>query len=227
VGVTFVPGGLNVALPEALFFAAQAWPELRERIDPAEMRLIQRQLAAAVHGAPWDPGELIHTLFAHEGEEYRGWQLLIERPVRRGATLEAPLLTSAAAALRYRIEKDAWGVLLGEPTEPEQVETAAEERLWTVPMRTPPAEGPQLALVILERDGEHLAPIFQFEGEDSRPAAGVEEVNRLLGALDDPWGAASWWLTPHASLHVIPADALRAGEAETVTAAARAAGELA
>lgn len=215
-----------MALPEALFFAAESWPELRERVEPAEMRTIQRQLAAAVHGAPWDPGELVRTLFAHEGEEYRGWQLLEERPVRRGATLEAPLLTSAAAALRYRIEEDAWSVVIaemGEPPAPAQVEAAAEERLWTVPMRPPPAEGEQWFLLVLERDGEHLAPAFQFDGESSAPAPGVEEVNRLLGAREDPWGAASWWLTPHAALHAIPADALRAGAADTVTAAARAA----
>jgi hypothetical protein len=217
-----------VALPEALFFATESWPELKEQIEPGEMRLIRHQLAAVVHGgAAWDPGELVRTLFAHEGEDYRGWRLLEERPVRRGATMEAPLLRSAAVALRYRIEEDALSTVmaeLGELVEPEQVEEAAEERLWAVPMRPPP-EGAVGALVILERDGERLAPAFQF-GEGDSPAPGVEEVNRLLGALEDPWGAASWWLSPHAALHAIPADALRVGAAETVTAAARAAGEL-
>lgn len=218
-----------MALSDVLLFAARSWPHLRERIPAEQMPAIQRQLAAAVHGAPWDPAELVQLLLAREAAESEGWRLLEERPVRRGATLEAPLLVTAAAELRYRIEQDAWSTVMAEwsePADPEQVERVAEERLWTVPMREPPEGAEPALLVVLEHEGERRAPAFQFVDEHSLALApGVEEVNRLLDVLEDPWGAASWWLTPHAALHAIPADALRAGGAEVVTAAARAVGE--
>ncbi|MFD8790131.1 hypothetical protein, partial [Streptomyces vinaceus] len=42
-------------------------------------------------------------------------------------------------------------------------------------------------------------PVFQFTaGGRVRPA--VREVNLLLGAAEDPWGAADWWLSPNAWL---------------------------
>ncbi|WP_406179544.1 hypothetical protein [Streptomyces sp. NBC_01006] len=47
-------------------------------------------------------------------------------------------------------------------------------------------------------------PAFQFTaGGRVRPA--VREVNLLLGADEDPWGAADWWLSPNAWLAGYPA----------------------
>jgi hypothetical protein len=218
-----------VALPEALLFAARSWPTLREQMEPQELELIRHQLAAAVHGGAWDPALLVQTLFGRQEESYAGWEALADRPARGAATLEPPMLVASAAALRLRVEEDVLAALEAErPGEasPEQVEREAEERLWVVPMRSAPAVGEDAAVVVLERAGERFAPTFQFAGEEGGVASGVAEVNRLLDASEDPWGAASWWLTPHAALHAIPADALRVGEGEIVLAAARAAGEL-
>lgn len=219
-----------MALPEAFLFAARSWPSLREQIEPQELKLIRHQLAAAVHGGEWDPDVLVRTLFGHEDESYAGWRALAERPARGAATLEPPMLVASAAELRFRVEEDCLAAMAAEWSEeaadPEQVEREAEERLWVVPMRRPPADEEGSPVIVLERAGERLAPAFQFAGDEGEVAAGVAEVNRLLDASEDPWGAASWWLTPHAALHAIPADALRAGEGEIVLAAARAASEL-
>lgn len=141
------------------------------------------------------------------------------------------MLVASAAELRLRVEEDVLAAMAAEWSEeeeadPEQVEREAEERLWVVPMRQPPAGEEDSPIIVLERAGERLAPAFQFAGEEGEVAAGVAEVNGLLDATEDPWGAASWWLTPHAALHAIPADALRVGEGEIVLAAARAASEL-
>jgi hypothetical protein len=218
-----------VALPEALLFAARSWPSLREHIEPQKLDLIRRQLAAAVHGGDWDPDVLVRTLFGHEDQTYAGWQALAERPARGAATLEPPMLLASAAMLRLRVEEDilaAKAVERSGAADCEQVEREAEERLWVVPMRQAPAGEGGSPVIVLEREGERLAPAFQFAGGADEIAAGVAEVNRLLDASQDPWGAASWWLTPHAALHAIPADALRTGEGEIVLAAARAASEL-
>ena len=196
-------------------------------MEPQELDLIRHQLAAAVHGCDWDPDVLVETLFGHEDESYAGWRALADRPARGAATLEPPMLVASAAALRFRVEEDVFAAEEAEwsgETAPDRVEREAEERLWVVPMRQPPAGGVGATVIVLERAGEQLAPAFQFAGDEV--AAGVAEVNQLLDASEDPWGAASWWLTPHAALHAIPADALRAGEGEVVLAAAQAVSEL-
>lgn len=43
-------------------------------------------------------------------------------------------------------------------------------------------------------------PAFQFDvrGKQVRPV--VKSVNAMLGAAEDPWGVASWWVSPNASL---------------------------
>ncbi len=41
----------------------------------------------------------------------------------------------------------------------------------------------------------YLFPSFQFDFERQRIFPTVVDVNRLLGAADDPWGVASWWFS--------------------------------
>ncbi|WP_328945700.1 hypothetical protein OG259_33925 [Streptomyces sp. NBC_00250] len=50
-------------------------------------------------------------------------------------------------------------------------------------------------------------PRFQFS-EGSLPWMAVLEVNRLLEADRDPWGAADWWLSANAWLGATPAELL-------------------
>ncbi len=55
----------------------------------------------------------------------------------------------------------------------------------------------------------YLFPAFQFDVAHQRIHPTAVEVNRLLGAADDPWGVASWWVSPNARLKGRrPADAL-------------------
>ncbi|QGV77441.1 hypothetical protein [Streptomyces ficellus] len=53
-------------------------------------------------------------------------------------------------------------------------------------------------------------PAFQFSG-DGLPWLVVLEVNALLGADRDPWGAADWWLSGNAWLGTAPAELLGTG----------------
>jgi hypothetical protein len=58
--------------------------------------------------------------------------------------------------------------------------------------------------------GRDRLPRFQFsEGTLPRPV--VLEVNALLEAGRDPWGAADWWLSPNAWLDTAPAGLLGTG----------------
>lgn len=51
-------------------------------------------------------------------------------------------------------------------------------------------------------------PRFQFSADSRRPREVVLTVNRLLDAAVDPWGATSWWVSPHALLDGAPVDLL-------------------
>lgn len=218
-----------MALSDALLVVAETWPELRERVGPAQLERARRLLAAAVHGASWEPEELLTSLLGPEPPEHPAWQALVHSPERRTAhaTLPVPL---AAARLRLVVEREIeWqrtsAEKVGAP-DPDRVDAEAEARIWTVPLLAVQATGrPLRNMLVLNREGDRVAPVFQFD-HHRRLLTFAAEVNELLGADDDPWGVASWWLTPHAALHGIPADELRIGAQELVLAAAHAAGAI-
>ncbi|MFD9733407.1 hypothetical protein [Umezawaea sp. NPDC059074] len=52
-------------------------------------------------------------------------------------------------------------------------------------------------------DGSRAVPVFQFDDQGT-PISIVIQVNRVLGAREDPWGVADWWLSANVWLHEIP-----------------------
>lgn len=52
-------------------------------------------------------------------------------------------------------------------------------------------------------DGSWSVPDFQFD-DDLRPRSVVLEVNRVLGADDDPWAVADWWVSGNVWLDAVP-----------------------
>ncbi|MEV8017834.1 hypothetical protein AB0O76_16115 [Streptomyces sp. NPDC086554] len=63
-------------------------------------------------------------------------------------------------------------------------------------------------------------PSFQFS-EDAMPWLVVLEVNALLAADRDPWGAADWWLSANAWLGTPPAKLLGSGRDRQLADTAR------
>ncbi|CRK51244.1 conserved hypothetical protein [Rhodococcus sp. RD6.2] len=53
-------------------------------------------------------------------------------------------------------------------------------------------------VIALPASGQKLYPAFQFDASRQEVRPIVRELNRRLGAKDDPWGVASWWLSPTA-----------------------------
>ena len=72
-----------------------------------------------------------------------------------------------------------------------------------------------------ENDAEHI-PAFQFDPESGAPYPVVIEINRLLSADVDPWGAADWWLGPNLWLRMAPARLLGTGADDALLSAAEA-----
>ncbi|MGW4973908.1 hypothetical protein ACWEP3_29110, partial [Streptomyces albidoflavus] len=86
--------------------------------------------------------------------------------------------------------------------------TAVRERLLAAPS-VPAGElaGRAGGLILLPAEGGRRVPRFQLAPDGAvRPV--VLTVNRLLDAEADPWGAADWWLSPHAWLGAPPAGLL-------------------
>lgn len=77
-------------------------------------------------------------------------------------------------------------------------------------------------LLGVPRDQGYLYPAFQLDlvRRDLYPE--VRQVNEILGAADDPWGVASWWLSTNDRLGARPADLVGTDRSEEVVQAARA-----
>ncbi|MER7987942.1 hypothetical protein ABTY53_20505 [Streptomyces noursei] len=102
---------------------------------------------------------------------------------------------------------DAW--LLAEPAVPAAaVDLAADQAR-------------DLILLTDENDVE-LVPAFQFDPASGAPYPVVVEINRLLCADVDPWGAADWWLGSNVWLDAPPARMLGTGADDALRSAARA-----
>jgi hypothetical protein len=79
--------------------------------------------------------------------------------------------------------------------------STASSREATVLIRDQKARG---ALIELRDRNRSVYPAFQIDSAKGSLRPEVEEVNSILGAAKDPWGAASWWLLPHGRLGAAP-----------------------
>ncbi|MFF8228498.1 hypothetical protein [Streptomyces caelestis] len=94
------------------------------------------------------------------------------------------------------------------------------ERLLREPA-TPWTEGVDPRLITLSgQDGRRRLPLFQFEA-GTMPWRIVLEVNSVLRAATDPWGAADWWLSRTTWWDGTPAALLGRGRDAELLGAAR------
>jgi hypothetical protein len=77
-------------------------------------------------------------------------------------------------------------------------------------------------LLGLPRDRGYLYPAFQIDEGRRQVYPEVAEVNRLLGATEDPWGTASWWVSENARLEARPLELVGTEKAARLVAAAEA-----
>ena len=83
----------------------------------------------------------------------------------------------------------------------------------------------QPGLIRIRRpDGRVSLPTFQFT-RTGEPNPVVLRINHLLGADNDPWGVADWWLCPNVWLSATPAHVIDQVDDQLLVAAAVAATE--
>lgn len=72
-------------------------------------------------------------------------------------------------------------------------------------------------IVGVPHQNQYLYPAFQFDAEHHRIRPGAARVNTILRAAEDPWGVASWWISPNGSLHGrAPKELLTEPDGETI-----------
>jgi hypothetical protein len=77
-------------------------------------------------------------------------------------------------------------------------------------------------LLGVPRDRGYLYPAFQIDIGRREIYPEVREVNELLGAEQDPWGVASWWVSQNDWLAARPVDLVGTDRSKALIEAARA-----
>jgi hypothetical protein len=78
------------------------------------------------------------------------------------------------------------------------------------------------SLLGVPRGRGYLYPAFQIDVARREVYPEVREVNETLGAAEDPWGIASWWLSSNDRLGARPADLVGSCRTEDLVQAAKA-----
>ncbi|MEU6510595.1 hypothetical protein [Streptomyces sp. NPDC046942] len=190
---------------------------IREALDDEQYALLLTRLAALAGTEPDDDREVRRTL---QRVRLSLLELPVNHPVhvaldsvRLVAAPPGPQTVASAQDLlaRLRLTSPPY-----EATDPQPVRADPElERLRQAPgLSADEARvrcgGPPPPELIRLRDvrGGVRYPEFQFAEGDGTPYEVVLEVNRLLLADIDPWGAAAWWLSVNTWLGGTPASLL-------------------
>ncbi|MDI1462842.1 hypothetical protein QEZ54_17845 [Catellatospora sp. KI3] len=153
-------------------------------------------------------------------------QLPAEHPVRRAAADDDTDLSSAAVTTALDEALRTLAELLFESTVAvDDIGARVRERLLAEPAHEGQAELPAPQGVIVLPSGPHgRIPDFQFTGSQQVWPV-VQQVNRLLLADRDPWGATFWWLTTNGWLNCRPVSLIGRNYDAELVAAARAVSE--
>ncbi|HEX5403904.1 MAG TPA: hypothetical protein VFX16_16580 [Pseudonocardiaceae bacterium] len=209
---------------ELLAALAEQWSQLREQLAPGQFTRLT-ELVAALSGEAI-PSRLVRR--ADQIAEYlvetlpdgHPLLLILEQPVLRLANVstdsaELAAWQSVVGALRFRLP--------GAEPAPTVDEVARRTSGWLLAESIGEAEVRELGhdpdepeLIRLTRsNGDPAWPVFQFV--HSGP---IRRINQILGAADDPWGAADWWLGANGWLDKPPAQLLGLIDDETLIRAA-------
>ncbi|GGQ77110.1 hypothetical protein [Streptomyces flaveolus] len=214
---------------------------VRDALDDEQYALLLTRLAALADAASDDTRAVRRAL---RGVQLALLPLPLDHPVRAAldsvrlvAAPPGPSTVTGARELMARLVIPAPSPgpeATGDDTEPAGADpdtgdgdTAQDELLRAPALSADEARArcggtappPELIRLTDARGGDRY-PEFQFGAGDGSPCAVVLEVNRVLLADIDPWGAAAWWLSGNSWLGGTPASLLgRLPDGELVGAA--------
>lgn len=222
-----------MGLRHALVVLAEQWGDIRNRLSPAEFD----EVHALVDEFTREGDRVASEELAEEIADLLRDRLPADHPFLAALRAREERLAPDPGPARRAAELDAW-LRLAEPLRvrisgrvvptAREVEREAEAWLLDAPaleaeeLRTYGLDPADPDLIRLDRpNGEGRWPAFQF-GPDGSPLRIVREINRILDAADDPFGAADWWLGDNGMLGGVPADLIGQRPDEELIAAARA-----
>nr|WP_202436848.1 hypothetical protein [Streptomyces sp. SID5910] len=204
---------------------------VRDALDDEQYALLLSRLAALADAASDDRKALLRAV---RGVQLALLPLPLDHPVRRaldsprlvGAAPPGPAAVTGARELMARLVIPAPAP--GADGDDPGTGDSAQEQLLRAPALSADeardrcggtAPPPELIRLTDAQGGAHY-PEFQFGAGDGSPCEVVLEVNRVLLADIDPWGAAAWWLSGNSWLGGTPASLLgRLPDGELVGAA--------
>lgn len=207
-----------MAIDEALLAVARDWDRVAPLLSTDQLRRLDSLLEKAAHRL-WPDGpegldDVFGVLAAELVDDDPIWAELQRGPRRYAAA--KPVGAPAQSFLRVLVGRELADPRLEDDARAEAVDAAVRESIAD-------RLGPGLPM---DRPGEGAlvlpggrAPAFQFLPDGSvHPDAAA--ANGALGADEDPWGAASWWITAHARLGATPVDLLGTGRSAEIAGAA-------
>jgi hypothetical protein len=145
---------------------------------------------AARHPRLRSKGPLIRSLLAWEAELGEVTLALAGGP--RRALSASDLASERQARLAAESMARIWEERMLEPRAAAQaLGASAGNRQKVADLRQ------RSVLLGLPHGNRYLFPAFQFDLARKRVHPAAAEVNQLLAAARDPWGVASWWITPN------------------------------
>ncbi|MFE2941435.1 hypothetical protein ACFXKG_20580 [Streptomyces sp. NPDC059255] len=202
---------------------------VRDALDDEEYALLLARLAALADAASDDTRAVRRAL---QGVRLALLPLPLDHPVRVALDsvrlVAAPPGPSAVAGARELMAR----LVIPEPSPGTADGGADGDSAQDQLLRAPALSGdeararcgdtapPPELIRLTDAGGGDRYPEFQFGTGDGSPCAVVLEVNRVLLADIDPWGAAAWWLSGNSWLGGTPASLLgRLSDRELVGAA--------
>ncbi|MET8824410.1 hypothetical protein ABZX40_07610 [Streptomyces sp. NPDC004610] len=219
-------GASGDAAGRLLRLIAEHRDTVRDGLDDTQYALLVERLTGLADAAPDDLRAVRKAL---QGVQLALLPLPLDHPVRAAvdsvrllAAAPGPSTVAGARELMAAMAATvAAGPVPGDGGSP-------QERLLQAPALTADeararcgdaAPPPELIRLRDGRGGDRY-PEFQFGAGEGSPRAVVLEVNRVLFADLDPWGAAAWWLSGNSWLGGTPASLLgRLPDGELVGAA--------
>ncbi|MBG0851831.1 hypothetical protein I2W78_08230 [Streptomyces spinoverrucosus] len=187
---------------------------VREALDDEQHALLLTRLGALAAVAPDDDRAVRKAL---QGVRLALLPLPFDHPVyvaldslRLVQAPPGPTTVAGARDLVTLLASPSSGPAPGTSTDPGQERLLRAPALSAAEARArcggaaPPAE----LIRLTDPQGGDRYPEFQFTADSGTPREVVLQVNRLLLADIDPWGAAAWWLSGNSWLGGTPASLL-------------------